>query len=399
MLTAVLVGEEQGLHELRHEWDRLAVACGRPFCAPAWMRAWWRHASPPGSALRVVAVWKESRLVALAPFYCQPDKLGLTRYRQLAASVSLGIGPLGLGDHQLEAARLVAATLDQARPRPDIVEFEGIAGDSLWPSLLRSVWPRPRAPWLHTERVMPAPTIDLRAGSYEDWFASRSRNFRQQTRRRRRQLEAQGAAFRMVRDPLRLPSALESFSQLHHGRWQSKGGSAVLSPGVETMLLHAGQELLADGRFQLWSIQVDGRDISSHLFVSAGGVVAYWLGGFDERWAWCQPSMQALTAAVEHAWKGGSRRIELGGGDQAYKYRLADAETTVRWTTLVPRTSRYVPARARLLPRHASRAVLNRLTADSRDRIKRLLGRSPGGPTREQYIGTATGRSARRGEK
>jgi len=101
------------------------------------------------------------------------------------------------------------------------------------------------------------------------------------------------------------------------------------------MLKLAGREL-GDGRFRLLSIDVDGVSISAHLFVRAGGTNAYWLGGFDDRFAACRPAIQVLAAAVEEGIERGDDCLELGPGGQDYKYRLADSEEGLQWVTLTP---------------------------------------------------------------
>jgi hypothetical protein len=46
------------LEALVPAWDGLAVACGRPYAAPAWQLGWWRRAAPPG-ARPLVAVARD----------------------------------------------------------------------------------------------------------------------------------------------------------------------------------------------------------------------------------------------------------------------------------------------------------------------------------------------------
>ena len=75
----------------------------------------------------------------------------------------------------------------------------------------------------------------------------------------------------------------------------------ALDAGVERMLAEAASDLLADCRFRLFTIEAHGSTISAHLFVAAGGQVAYWNGGFDESFAGDQPSMRVLVGAIQDA--------------------------------------------------------------------------------------------------
>ena len=144
------------------------------------------------------------------------------------------------------------------------------------------------------------------------------------------------------------------------------------------MLRDASRELLSSHRFRLWSIEVDGRTISSHIFVGAGGHVSYWLGGFDDAWAEQQPAMQSLLSAIEHAWAVGNEVVDFGHGAQPYKYRFADGDTSVTWMTVVPHNGRYLRSRLHLLPKQSFRDVSNRLPDSYKERLRKVVGGRPG---------------------
>lgn len=74
-LAAEILSGEPALASLRDEWDALAVGAGRPYCSPAWMLSWCRHARPDGTALAVVAATEEGRLVGIAPLWLASDPL------------------------------------------------------------------------------------------------------------------------------------------------------------------------------------------------------------------------------------------------------------------------------------------------------------------------------------
>ena len=370
-----LVEDLTGAEALRGPWDDLAVAAGAPFGAPAWCLAWWRHVAPPRARLAIVAVRDGPRLAAVAPMYGTRRRTGVTTYRFLGTGASLRGLPVAEPGSEAAAAAAIVEVLADLPDRPDVVAFDGVPADDPWPELLAGSWTARRAPWAHRHRSMPAPTLRLDGATYESWLASRSRNFRSQLGRRHRQLERAGASLRLVSDPDDLEDALGAFAELHHRRWAGRGGSGVLDGRVEQMLRDVAADLAPLGRFRVWVLEVDGTPISCQIFVGAGGELAYWLGGFDEAWAQQRPALQTIVAALEHAWAVGDRRVDLGGGGQSYKYRLADGEEVLDWRVLVPPGPRRVVARATLAPRHGTRAVLERLPQDLKDRVKRLLGR------------------------
>lgn len=362
------------LRSLADRWDELAVRSGAPFTSPSWLLPWWRHAAPEGAQLCVVVLWDEGALVGVAPYFVEPDLFGLRKVRPLGAGASLYVEPVAIPGSEELLARAIGERLAALAPGVSYISFEGVYQASPWRELIAQAWPGGGC-WWHAPLSMPAPFVDASRHTYEEWFSSKSKNFREQTRRRRRQLEKKGATFRLSRTPDEMGADLRAFAELHHARWDPKGGSAVLSEGVQAMLPVAGAGLLDGGRFRLWSIEVGGTTISSHLFVEAGGESAYWLGGFHPDWGTYQPALQTLIAAIEDGWERGDRRIDLGAGGQDYKYRLADGEVPVVWGVLVPPSRNRWLVRARLGPYHLRRAVLNRASPELKEKVKALLRR------------------------
>jgi CelD/BcsL family acetyltransferase involved in cellulose biosynthesis len=230
---------------------------------------------------------------------------------------------------------------------------------------------------LHLDGRITAPVVELEGRTFDEWISGRSANFRQQARRRRRRLEARGAVFRMT-TLVDLDNDLEVFVRLHHQRWKRRGGSLTMNPRVERLLHEAGRALLPSERFRLWSLEVDGRTISSQLFVSAGGEVAYYNGGFDPEWAHLSPGMQTILAAIVDSCERREARVDLGGGDEEYKQRLADRDQPLVWKSVFPRTAGYPLARARILPYQlwwtGRGAIRRRVPRHVRRRVKRALG-------------------------
>ncbi len=331
-LQAELLESIAALERHLPAWDSLSVTRGRPYCAPGWMLSWLRAVAPPRAALRVCAVYDGDELVGIAPFWTLDDGHG--RYGLLAEGNSYPVEPLCAQGRDAETAAAFADLLAAARPLPRELRLTGVPSGSPWPRLLAERRPGPSPVSIVCSRTEPVPKVGLGHPDMKAWLAARSRNFRQQLARGRRELEDAGAELR-VSTAAELDSDIDSLARLHHGRWTARGGSRALDERVEAMLKLAGRELGPD-RFRLLSIDVDGASISAHLFVRAGTTSAYWLGGFDDRWAAARPAIQVLVAAVEQGIERRDEWLELGPGGQHYKYRLADSEDAVAWVTLSP---------------------------------------------------------------
>lgn len=376
MITAEILDDLAQAEEIHGAWDELAVQRGRPFCAPAWMLAWWRNARPERAALRVVTIFDGDELIGLAPFFSVRTRGGIDELRFLGSRTSVRGEPLAVPGREQEVATAVVRRLRSVTPRIDLVLFEGVPTMSPWPTLLCGAWASQGRPYKHRAYPTLAPTLDLTGRDYEQWFASRPSHFRQEVRRRRRRLEQQGAEFRLAQHAEDVVDALDAFFRLHHSRWQERGGSSVLNEPVQAMLLDAALALVEEIRFRIWTIVVSGEVISAHIFVAAGGEVAYWLGGFDEAWAKLGPAIQTVLKALEHSWSQGDRRMDFGAGAQEYKYSFAEGQDVLESVTIAPRTPRYPVTRAQLLPRRVRETASTRMSPELRERLKQLTRRS-----------------------
>ena len=372
-----VIEDADALTDVLQGWDALAVGANRPWCAPAWSLAWWRHARTGDARLRIVLVFDGERLIGVGPFFAQIGQLGLAEYRLLGAGNFHRLQPLAEPDHEDDVAAAIASALADARPTPSSVVLEGLDARSCWPARLRSEWPGRLRPHLRCDLVMPAPVLHL-PESAEAWLAGRSSNFRQQLGRRRRRLERAGAKPRYSETPHELARDLDALFALHHGRWSARGGSGALSSAIELTLREAVTGS-TPARARLWLLEVDGEPIAAQLFASAGHEVTYWGGGLAASWSQDAPGIQLIAREIELACERGMRRIDFGGGDQEYKRRLTDTSDPVAWRTLFPLGTRYPLTRAQLAPKHvrtAARNAARQLPRPVQQRLRRLRHRA-----------------------
>jgi CelD/BcsL family acetyltransferase involved in cellulose biosynthesis len=336
------------------------------------MLAWLRCVAGPNALLRAVAVFDDLSLVGIAPFVAKRRTDGGGHYRLLGAGTSMRIEPLAKQNQDLDIGRVIGKALAGLDPRPTLVEFEGIPLDSPWPEAIASGWQDERRPRLYRLQSMPAPTLSVRDQSFDEWFATRRRSFKNKMHRARRKFEEYGAAFRVATQN-ELESDLSSFARLHHSRWKSRGGSGVLSDEVERMLSNTGKRLVEEGRFRLSLLEINNAPVAAQIVIAAGGEAAAWLSGFDESWADLNPSFQTMLAAIEGSFKNEDVRFDLGAGGQDYKYLFADGEDTLVWIALVPRSRGSTRVRLELAYRHLRKRLSARLPPKLRAALKHLL--------------------------
>jgi len=375
-LQTRIVTEMEDLRDLSRPWRDLAYERGCPTALPEWLLAWWKHKAPPAAHLRVVTVLDGKRLVGLAPFFLSPGKR--VEYRLLGSPYVHRLAPLSAKGMESEVIDLVASTLAEADPRPDLVGLDAVDEAASWPNELAAAWPGRLKPWRYTWSRIPAPVISL-DGTYEEWFAARSANFRHQMRKTMRRLERNGGRIVLARGRAELAHACNRFAELHALRWQQRGEHSYLDSGWFAMVEEAAQSLAPRDELRLWTLLLDGQVFGVQLFLAAGGEVHSFASGWDPAVANYRPALLLQLAATEDAFARGERRLDLGGGPYAYKLRFATGNAPVVWGGLVPRTRRYPLVRARLAPaqaRHLLHPITRRLPSGLRKQLKRMLKRS-----------------------
>jgi CelD/BcsL family acetyltransferase involved in cellulose biosynthesis len=381
-LDAELVADPDRLAELAPAWDALAVACGRPLCAPAWMLAWWRHLPAPGARLSVVAVHDAGELVAVAPFVAEPKSAGRTDLRMLGGAMPR-TGPLALPGREWDAAEAVAETLARARPRADVIALESGPIASHWPRALAERWPGPLRPPLRRYYVQDSHVVSLDAGSLDAWLAGKRSHFRKRMKKLRREVAAAGGVARAATAET-LSADVAAFMRLHASRWEGRGESAIVARERQLTAVYeeVAQAHLADGRFRLYVLELDGEPVAAELLAAAGGEVSSINGGWDEAHARIGVSNACMLYAIEDAFARGDRRLDWGPGDQLFKRRFADGNDPVCWTLLVVPRPRMPLTLARVAPtvlRVEAREALKRALPPERlERVRALRSRLPG---------------------
>jgi CelD/BcsL family acetyltransferase involved in cellulose biosynthesis len=287
----------------RQEWAALAERSGSVFATPEWHELWLarRRCEPRLTALRDA----EGKLRAVLPLVL--ERIGPLRLLRFS-----GHGP---GDENGpvcapadRAAAVIALEELLARVRHDV-----FVGEQL-------------PPWAGVGRVLSreaSPLVRIDGRSWDELLAARSRNFREQARRRERKLAREHDLRFRLSDASQLDGDLRTLFRLHRARWDG----ADTSFGSREPFHRAFAAVACErGWLRLWLLEVDGNAVAAWLGFRFGGADSYYQLGRDPAWDRASVGFVLLAHTIREAAADGRREYRFLRGDESYKDRFADAD-------------------------------------------------------------------------
>jgi CelD/BcsL family acetyltransferase involved in cellulose biosynthesis len=322
--------ERIGLDDVRDEWRDLAAASRNIFATPEWVETWAAHTD---EQLELRAAFEGDRLAAILP-------LTLWRERPLRVVRYAGHGPAdrlapacapedrGVA---VEALRLAFEELDA-----DVFVGEQTPRDEAWGARLGA------------RRVTTAgsPIIRFDGSSWDELLASRSRNFREQVRRRERKLlRDHGATYRLSVGADTVDEDFDVLLRLHEAHWGSSSTFLAATPFHREFAHTAAERRWA----RFWFVEREGRAIAAWYGFRFGGVECYYQAGRDPEWEHASVGGVLLAHTIRAALEDGAREYWFLRGGESYKYRWATADPGLEtWGLADSRVSASVLAAARV---------------------------------------------------
>jgi CelD/BcsL family acetyltransferase involved in cellulose biosynthesis len=289
-------------------WDRLAAQSQNIFLTLDFAEAWWAAFRPRGRPMVLVDDVERPRCIV--PLYSSGGPVPLVR--QIGHGPADALGPICAPEDQALAAELIQEQLCRELRRGALVLHDTPADDD-WAGRLGGT----------VVRTTPGPVVRLQTDSWPDYLASRSKNFREQVRRKRARLDRSFEVRLRVSDEQTLEEDVSTLLHLHRLRW---GQDAPFASGKQAEVARRfARACLAAGRLRLSVLELDGRPAAAQIGLRFAAVHSFWQSGrdpeFESHSIGAVLLMDALRAAVED----GASEFRLLRGDEAYKQRLADA--------------------------------------------------------------------------
>lgn len=228
--------------------------------------------------------------------------------------------PLGawLTRPEADFERLVAGL---ARRLPPLVLAVGVT--QLDPLFV----PRPKENGrVRTLDYIPTAWVEVR-GSFEDYWAARGKNLRQNMRRQRAKLQAEGIAtvLETLRSPGDVAQAIADYGALESAGWKADGGTAIHLSNSQGRFYRAMFEAFcSSGAGCIYRYRFGGKVVAMDLGIEGAGTLVILKTAYDESQKTFSPSSLMREEVFASIFREGKiRRIEFYG-------RLMEWHT--RWT-------------------------------------------------------------------
>lgn len=354
------VTELVDLEALRPEWDDLlaASAADRFFLTWDWLYTFWKHLGA-GEAheereLAIVAVRRDGRLAAVAPFFRAPSPYGVLRGRslQLLGTGTVGSDYLDLIVREGEERTALALLAEHLEREAAVIDLGQLVESGGRAAALAAGLER--RGWKTLERsVNVCPFIDLSGHTWESYVASLGKSHRANVRRRLRKLEkAFEVRFERVESEDDRREALDLLLALHHDRWKDRGGSDALgSPAVEAFHREVTRRALDRGWLRLFLLRLDGRPAAALYGFRYRDRFLFYQSGFASDFASYSVGLVTMGLSIKAAIEEGLEEFDLLHGDESYKFLWASQSRELTRIELFP------PSFEAGLRRHLRRAV------------------------------------------
>jgi CelD/BcsL family acetyltransferase involved in cellulose biosynthesis len=306
--TAPVVEPLGGLAEAEETWRALADASGNLFATYEWARAWVDHLGDE-DGLRLYGVRDGDRgIVALLPLTVA-RRGPLTVARLVGRGPADRLGPICAPEDRALAARALPAALD--RIGADVFLGETMPREDGWSGLLGAT----------SLGGQPSPVLAVHGLTWDAFLAARSRNFREQARRRERSLRKKHDVVLRMADEQTLDADLTTLFRLHEARWE---GTTSTFDGPTGDFHRAFARLaLERGWLRLWVLEADGAPVAAWEGFRFAGIEWYYQSGRDPDWERQSVGFVLLAHTVREAMDDGVAEYRLLRGGEEYKGRFS----------------------------------------------------------------------------
>lgn len=311
--VAIRVGTN--LEAVREPWQRLAGHSENVFSTWEWARAWRRHIGAD-KALRIVEGRRpgDDAPFALVPLYL--DRTWPVRLvRFVGSGVADQLGPVCDARDRQAASNLTGVQVRGVLNGAGVFVGERLLGENPWASEMDATLVRQAS----------SPVLMIDGHDFEGFLASRSRNFRSQSRRYERALARDHKlVYRLTREPGELESDMRTLIDLHCTRWGAQ--STAFAGPRRAFHLDFARQALQCGWLRLWTMELDDVPVAAWYGFRYSGIESFFQSGRLPRLERMHLGTVLLCHTIRCACEDGMREYRFGLGGERYKGRFTEQD-------------------------------------------------------------------------
>jgi CelD/BcsL family acetyltransferase involved in cellulose biosynthesis len=339
-----------GLQAAREEWTALAERAGNVFATWEWADAWWRVYGDDRPLALTACRNGAGELVGLLPLY-RSARGPVRMLRFIGHGPADQLGPVCAPKDRRAVADSLKALLDGRRDW-NVMLAERLAPAEGWVGLLGGTV-------VHREE---SPTLQIGGRSFDEFLASRSKNFREQIRRRARKLAREHEVEFRLADAATLDGDLDTLVRLHDARWSEEDEeTSAFDPARREFHAAFARHALDRGWLRRWVLEVDGQAVAAWYGFRFAQIDWYYQSGRDPLWERQSVGFVLMAHTIQGAFDDGMLEYRLLRGGEGYKDRFASddpgIETIALTRGVVGRTALLAAKGARSMPAPGRRAI------------------------------------------
>jgi CelD/BcsL family acetyltransferase involved in cellulose biosynthesis len=309
----VTIEPVKDLASARSEWNQLAVRTANVFSTWEWADAWYQHLAVVSELAVSVVRRADGEPIAILPM-CLSRTRPVRLLRFIGAGPSDQLGPVCAFEDQPAVADALRRHVSCVLSGSGIFLAERLWSENHFSELIDGT----------AVRHSSSPVLPIRGRTFDEFLSTRSRNFREQVRRRERRLMREHrVVYRLTEDPARVEGDMQTLMRLHAARW-TDGRSEALSGPRAAFHLDFAARALKNGWLRLWTLELDDRPVAAWYGLRYAGTELYYQAGRDPAYEKLNVGFVLLCHTIRSAFDDGLREYRFGHGNEPYKSRFAE---------------------------------------------------------------------------
>lgn len=328
MTSVILLTTIDEAEDLVPAWEQLpAGGASSIYTSPAWCMPAWRNFPDLGAPCVAAAMARDGTLLGVLPLTMDEGRLSWAG-APLGDEYDARVRPDGPATRL--ASALVHAVTRRLSAKP--ASLMDVRPHGVLTSVSQS---SPGCPAPILPLYNPDPEFGA-LGCIPGWSRDRRRGLRSA---RRRLAQRGRLTVDRLADPRSLAAALPTFVAQRLSAWEDRERLHELPamdrhPRFAQFLTEVGTGLGLHGRCLLSQIKLDGEPIAQNLMFRVPGADLLYMSTYRPEMARYSPSHLLLAEAAHTAIRDGIRVIEMGRGDEPYKFDLGARPRRLRDLTL-----------------------------------------------------------------